>query len=274
LTVPADALKDVQTLIHERLLRAIPVRECVHSARGRSILTNAQRHVKHSHLSVFDIRHCFPSVGPHRVRAALERAGFDSGVAALVARLTTVEHQLPQGAPTSPALLNAVLVDFDGKLDSMARGAGLTYTRYVDDLFLSGGARTGNLAQVVEKVVRRHRLELHPKKRFDWGPDERHTVTNIIINTTPSALPEYLESVGVFIADHGSGKAILTAADLERIKGKIGFVTWVNAEQGAQLARLLAAEMPQFRPSMPQKALTIEGTPGSVVAKQIRRTRN
>ncbi len=242
LTVPADALKVVQTNIHERLLRTLPVQACVHSARGRSILSNAQRHVGHSHLSVFDLRHCFPNVGPHRVRAALERAGFDRDVAALVTRLTTVEHLLPQGAPTSPALLNAVLVDFDGKLAAVARGTGLTYTRYVDDLFLSGGARTENLARVVEKVIRRHRLQVHPKKRFDWGPDEPHAVTHIIVNTTPSALPEYIESVEALIARHRAGTAILPPKHLETIRGKIGFVTWVNAEQGARLERLLAAD--------------------------------
>jgi len=135
-----------------------------------------------------------------------------------------------------------VLVDFDGKLAAVARGTGLTYTRYVDDLFLSGGARTENLARVVEKVIRRHRLQVHPKKRFDWGPDEPHAVTHIIVNTTPSALPEYIESVEALIARHRAGTAILPPKHLETIRGKIGFVTWVNAEQGARLERLLAAD--------------------------------
>lgn len=242
LTVPSEALKEIQTRIYAQLLRPIAVNEAVHSAPGRSILTNARRHAGHSHLSTFDIRHCFPSVRPDRVRAGLERLGFDPGVAKLVTRLTTVGHQLPQGAPTSPALLNAVLVDFDGKLASMARGRGLIYTRYVDDLCLSGGARTENLARVVEDVVRRHRFQLHPKKRFDWGPNERHVVTKIMVNTTPSALPEYRESLEAILRDHRSGRVILTVEDLESIGGKIGFVTSVNAEQGARLVRLLAAE--------------------------------
>jgi hypothetical protein len=176
------------------------------------------------------------------VRAGLERLGFDPGVAKVVTRLTTVGHQLPQGAPTSPALLNAVLVDFDGTLAWMAHRRGLSYTRYVDDLYLSGGARTESLARVVEDVVRRHGFQLHPKKRFDWGPDERHVVTNIVVNTTPSALPEYRESLAAILRDHRSGRGVLTAEHLESVRGKIGFVTSVNAEQGARLERLLLAE--------------------------------
>ena len=242
MTVPSDALKEIQTRIYMRLLRPIAINKSVHSAPGRSILTNARRHAGHSHLSTFDLRHCFPSVRPDRVRAGLERFGFDPNVAKLLTRLTTVGHELPQGAPTSPALLNAVLVDFDGKLASMARGRGLTYTRYVDDLCLSGGARTVNLARVVEDVVGRHGFQLHLKKRFDWGPGERHVVTRIMVNTTPSVLPEYRESLEAILRDHRSGVVPLRAEDLESVRGSIGFVRSVNAEEGAQLQRLLAAE--------------------------------
>lgn len=242
LRVPSAALKEVQSRIHERLLRSIPVHDCVHSARGRSILTNARQHVGHPHLSRFDIRRAFPSVGPHRVRAALERAGFDHDFAKLLSRLTTVDHELPQGAPTSPALLNAVLVDFDGKIAAVACGAGLTYSRYVDDLYLSGGARTASLARTVERIAQAHHLTLHPAKRFDWGPQDRHCVTNIVVNTTPSPLPEYLESVQTTIARHQSGAAVLTDKQIEQLLGKIAFVKSVNVDMGTRLTGLLAAD--------------------------------
>ncbi len=239
--VPSDALKEIQRKVYEGILRPLPVNACVHSAPGRSIITNAQRHAGHSYLSTFDVRHCFPSIGPRRVRAALERAGFDGGVAKVLTRLTTVGHQLPQGAPTSPALLNAVLVDLDGKLAAVAHGAGLTYSRYVDDVFLSGGARTPKLARVVESVIARHRLQLHPKKRFDWGPHDVHLTTHLVVNTTPSASPEYVADLETIIGNHRRGKAYLTAADLDSVRGKVSFVMSVNEEQGARLERLLEA---------------------------------
>ena len=242
LLVPSAALKEVQRRIHERILRSLPVHPCVHSARGRSIISNAEQHVGHPYLSRFDIRHAFPSVGPHRVRAALERAGFARDVANLLMCLTTVEHELPQGAPTSPALLNAVLVDFDRKIVAVARGSGLSYSRYVDDLYLSGGARTVNLARTVEKIARAHQLTLHPGKRFDWGPRERHSVTNIVVNTTPSPLPEYTESVERTIARHRCGAEVLNAKQIEQLLGKIAFVTSVNADIGERLAGLLVAD--------------------------------
>jgi len=124
------------------LLRDIPVASCVHSTKGRSILTNARAHVRHPCVSVIDIRNCFPSIGPQRVFRALERVGFRKAVARLLARVLTCDHQLPQGAPASSTLVNLVLGDFDRKVGKLARQRGLTFTRYVDDIALSGGMRT------------------------------------------------------------------------------------------------------------------------------------
>ncbi len=239
LTVPNDELKGLQRRIYACVLRPLHVQDCVHSARGKSILTNARLHARHPYLSVFDIQNCFPSVSPYGVRAGLRRAGLDDGTASLVTRLTTVHNQLPQGAPTSPALLNIVLVDLDGKIESAARKAGLTYTRYVDDLFLSGGHRTGDLAGVVENVLHRHKLRINRTKRFDWGPDQRHSVTNIVVNTKPSPLPEYLRSLRGVIEDHRASRAILAASDLESVRGKIAFVKSVDPDLGAQLEGLV-----------------------------------
>ena len=239
LTIPNDELKEVQTRVYERVLREHRFDSCVHSAPGFSVLTNAQCHVRHPYLSVFDIQKCFPSINAGRVVEGLRRAGFGDDVAALIARLTTAGQQLPQGAPTSPALLNFVLVDLDAKLVSMARQLGLTYTRYVDDLFLSGGERTTDLAAFVEKIVRAHRLQLNPDKRHDWGPGEQHTVTNIVVNSRPNALPEYVESVRAIITRHRSGELVLAGKEMASLVGRIGWVKSLSPSTGASLERLL-----------------------------------
>ena len=44
---------------------------------------------------------------------------------------------LPQGAPTSPMLSNLVMRELDGIIQRLADAAGLTYTRYSDDLTFS-----------------------------------------------------------------------------------------------------------------------------------------
>lgn len=239
LLVPDDELMETQRRIYVGLLRAIPANDCVHSARKRSILTNARAHLRHPFLSVFDIADCFPSISPNRVRAALRRVGFREDAAWLVTRLTTVDNELPQGAATSPALLNMVFIDLDGKLASMARERGLAFTRYYDDLCLSGGSRTPRLAHVVENVLRAHRLTIKVSKRHDWGPTEPHTVTKIMVNTSPSPLPEYIESLQSMIAGHRSGAKVLDARDLASLRAKVAYVAWVNPVAGRAMEELL-----------------------------------
>ena len=45
---------------------------------------------------------------------------------------------LPQGAPTSPAIVNILLRDFDEDLGAWCRERGVTYSRDCDDLVFSG----------------------------------------------------------------------------------------------------------------------------------------
>ena len=46
--------------------------------------------------------------------------------------------RLPQGAPSSPIITNMLMIPFDHELSVWARKYGLLYTRYADDLLISG----------------------------------------------------------------------------------------------------------------------------------------
>ena len=153
---PTDVVKVVQRAILDRILHQIPVHLVAHGfCRNRDILTNAQEHVRARALLNLDLQDAFPSVKEHRVRIALERhvrrlvraqLG-KSGTPALASEmletlvtLTTHEGCLPQGAPTSPAILNIVCVALDRRLFTLGSKHGLKVTRYADDITVSSTA--------------------------------------------------------------------------------------------------------------------------------------
>ena len=103
----------------------------------------------------FDIKGFYPTVTFRRVKGLLRRAGLGEQVATLMALLATespreevVTHgrthyvatgprSLPQGAPTSPSITNALCLRLDCRLSGLARKLGCRYTRYADDLTFS-----------------------------------------------------------------------------------------------------------------------------------------
>ena len=72
------------------------------------------------------------------IKNLLIDSGYDASEASLIAKLCTLRNVLPQGAPTSPMLSNALLYEFDQCMDDITKKMGLKYSRYADDLTISG----------------------------------------------------------------------------------------------------------------------------------------
>ena len=96
---------------------------------------------------------------------------------------------LPQGAPTSPALTNIICRGLDARLKGLADSLGFTYSRYADDITLSGN---GDAKQNVGKALRRMKyivadegFEIHPDKTRVLHKGRRQEVTGIVVNEKP-----------------------------------------------------------------------------------------
>ncbi len=121
----------------------------------------------------------------------------------------------------------------------MAWAAGLRFTRYVDDVCLSGGEHTRRFAASLERLVAKHRFKSGFRKRHDWGPGERKTVTGIVVNTKPNVLEEYRRTIHKILIQHLNGSAVLTDLELRSLRGKVGYVSFVNPVAGRKLQSLL-----------------------------------
>ena len=132
---------------------------------GKSIVDNANQHISQNYVYNIDLKDFFPSIDQARVWGRLKVAPFNLGIsperikiANMMAALTCTNMEverfkegewvklvlpvLPQGAPTSPTLTNAICEKLDVRLTRVAKKFGLNYTRYADDITFSSKHNT------------------------------------------------------------------------------------------------------------------------------------
>jgi retron-type reverse transcriptase len=185
---PRTFLKIVQYWLADYALYSLPVHESCHAYQmGRSILTNASRHVGKGFVGNIDIEGFFGSITARMVRAVLLENGFGDQLSKTISRLTTLGDGLPQGAPTSPLLSNAVLFSFDEEMTKYAKEFDVEYTRYADDITISG-----NDPRCVSKAIREatarlgvRGLKINDKKTRMSRRSGQQRVTGIVVNEQP-----------------------------------------------------------------------------------------
>ncbi|QDU21893.1 reverse transcriptase family protein [Urbifossiella limnaea] len=204
---PLPRLKAAQAWVLHNVVERLPVHGAAHGfLAGRSTLTNAAVHTNANLVLKMDVKEFFPTVTWRRVKGVFRRAGYRERVATLLALLCTESPRevvqldgttyyvslgprcLPQGAPTSPALTNALCLRLDRRLTGLAAKLGWRYTRYADDLTFSlpaahvGPPRLGAMIGCVTRVVETEGFRIHPEKTRVARPGGRQAVTGLVVN--------------------------------------------------------------------------------------------
>ena len=99
----------------------------------------------------------------------------------LVMALTTHEKRLPQGAPTSPIIANLICRRLDSRIEGLARKHDLAYTRYADDIIVSGNLPS-RIERSIRTIVESEGFEIAPEKIRIRGPGARQIVTGLVVN--------------------------------------------------------------------------------------------
>lgn len=272
ISAPKRELKAVQRWITREVTEHLPVHGAAHGfLPGRSILTNALVHARASVVVKFDIEGFYPTVTMRRVKGLLRRAGLGEQVATLMALLATesprqevVTHgkthyvaiaprSLPQGAPTSPSITNALCLRLDARLSGLARKLGCRYTRYADDLTFSwpgGETHVGALMRAVKMIVRAEGFAIHPKKTRVMRKGARQKVTGLVVNEAPAGVPsarvprKTVRALRAAIKNRELGRPG-KGETLEQLKGMAAFVMMADRAKGAafmaRIDKLIAA---------------------------------
>ena len=206
---PKWRLRTAQRRILDGILNHIPPHDAAHGFReGRSVVTFAQQHVGREVVMRVDLQAFFASVFAARVIGMLRTAGYPEEVSRTLAALCTHRTpsdvlaasperdpidlarlrtpHLPQGAPTSGALANLAAYRLDVRVAGLAASSARRYSRYADDLVLSGDRE---LARAAPTIVARlaaiaidEGFSLNFRKTRVMTASARQRITGIVVN--------------------------------------------------------------------------------------------
>ena len=154
---PYKRLKTLQRWLLANVVDSWPVHPAASAYRkGKTILDNAKVHAKSKYLLRMDLKDFFPSLMIQDMREYSKKrphlfTGWDSEDFDSFCRLVFKDGRLTIGAPTSPALSNALCFDLDVAISGICQSLGVEYTRYADDFFFSAREK-GVLTKVQSEV--------------------------------------------------------------------------------------------------------------------------
>jgi RNA-directed DNA polymerase len=194
---PNEKLQALQRRVLRDILYKVPVDVCAKAyIPRRGIREAARMHVGQQQIAKFDISDFFPSITEHMICESLERVGLQRIMATTIAAVCCFAGSLPQGAPTSGYLSNIVLKGFDRRFYRFCKLRNLRYTRYSDDITISGDWIDLNaVRRFLEKLLGRQGLRLHKGKTKRFTTKHRQIVTGVVVNHKLSPGRSYLREL-------------------------------------------------------------------------------
>ncbi len=260
---PLPTLKGVQRRILELVLPGIPLHPAAHAYRsGLSAITCVRPHVGQRLVLRMDLCNFFGSIPTRRVQALFRTAEYSATIAQHLAWLCTApanldelseerrvlsRSRLPQGAPTSPAIANAIAFRLDRRLNGLAKQLGASYTRYADDLIFSGdesfARRASRFATSAAAIAMEEGFTVQFRKTKRLSSVGEQRVLGITVNQKLNLNRRDYENLKAELnncAQHGwrSQNRRQLANYAAHLRGRIARVQSLNETRGEKLMQL------------------------------------
>ena len=264
---PKVRLKRLQRKIYQEILSTADAHPAAHGfCKRKSCKTHASIHAGKRYLMLFDLADCFHSIGWSQVQSVFKKMGYAEAVSSYLTALCTHsvhfeksqsihfdhtqkaklrQRHLPQGSPTSPALVNAVLHQLDSRLSGLAKSLDLEYSRYADDMVLSGNAHRDwrFLEPLVGGICLDEGVSINHRKTRIKRAHQKQRIVGIVVNKKPNIDRKHFDVL----------KAILTNCTRygiesqnrgnhpqfrAHLRGRIQYVKSLNEQKGLNLERI------------------------------------
>lgn len=272
LEAPKQRLRTVQRYILDDIVARIPPHPAAHGFRSaHSIATFAAPHVRRDVVIRLDLQAFFTSVFAARVAAIFRAAGYPQRIAHTLTALCThrtpadvlAAHpsrtevlddpltlprlraaHLPQGAPTSGALANLAAHGLDVRVAALASAIDARYTRYADDLVISGNRALARAAPTVIARVAAIAVEegftLNFRKTRVMTAAAAQRVTGLVVNDKLAVPRREVERLRAIL--HNCARTGPAAQNRDghtdfraHLLGRVAWVESIDAAKGARL---------------------------------------
>ena len=197
LSVPDLILKKVQRSIADNILAQYPISRYAKAYKaGSSVQKNAQPHVGKKKILKLDIEGFFDHILYSQVKnTVFYKEKFSEPIRVLLSMLCYYKESLPQGAPTSPAITNIIMYDFDETVGDFCIKKKIAYTRYCDDMTFSGCFDEREIISFVKGELRKLGLFLKNRKTAVLSASKRQVVTGIVVNEKMNVTKDYKKTI-------------------------------------------------------------------------------
>lgn len=235
LSVPDLILKLVQKSIADNILIQYPISKYAKAYKpGSSIQKNARPHVGKKKILKLAIEGFFDHILYSRVKdTVFYEEKYSESIRILLTMLCYYNDSLPQGAPTSPAITNIIMYDFDETVGAFCNEKNIAYTRYCDDMTFSGCFDEREIISFVKGELRKLGLFLKNRKTAVISASKRQVVTGIVVNEKMNVTKDYKKTIRqeiYYIKKFGLDEHLkrLGISDKQQyvlsLKGRIAFV--------------------------------------------------
>jgi RNA-directed DNA polymerase len=276
INTPVEGLKNILKVLNV-ILQCIyePNKYANGFVLNKSIVTNAQLHIKKHYVYNIDLKDFFHSFDRNRVKMTLIKELFNFNgekekIAFLIASLCThplliedgsTKIVLPQGSPTSPTLTNILCITLDRRLNGLAKKFGADYSRYADDITFSSQHNifeNVSFQRELKRIIEVDQsLVINNKKTRLQKTGFRKEVTGLNVNEKVNVQKRWIKQIRMWLyywerygyprAQHifsndyrkdKSYKMIYQPELLNVLKGKIDFIKMVKGEQDSTYVKL------------------------------------
>jgi Reverse transcriptase (RNA-dependent DNA polymerase). len=191
-------------------------------------LTAANQHVNAKWVYSVDIRDFFPSIPKGIVKEELVKLGYPDSGAAVISNLCCFGDYLAQGSPASPVLANLVMKEVDQKLLDIANKYNARFTRYADDIVMSGlDDYPDELAGSMKAVFDDSPWSLAEDKEYKSILPNRLKVHGLLVHgAKPRLTKGYRNKIRAFKHLQEAGK--VKSGDLAMLNGHISYADFIE----------------------------------------------